>query len=390
LDTGFDAHALIDPLIVGDVTGDGTLSGQDAASVAQNAIGIPQPQIPDDPDPGSAFTQNTGPQRIVNIQSGQYAGSPGALVEVPVEIDDAESLLGVDLEIGFDTAQLRFDSVRLENASGEFMEDWTVFANPDEQLGLTRIAIFGNTLHEPGSGDLVHLLFEVEPTAPAGTSVLDVEGELNEGGLEIVPVDGDITVTDGDFNNDGQFDCADIDALVVEIAGGGNDPLFDLTGDNVVDLLDRDTWLSIAGAVNLPSGNPYLLGDANLSGVVDFLDFNIWAANRFTTNASWCSGDFDASGVIDFLDFNIWATFRFQSSLGSTPPPTPEETSDELSTEQPAAIFNANRRGMPSVRLSTWQQDELATQRRHLQHCRLELNNTIDAIWADVASCSPW
>jgi hypothetical protein len=89
-----------------------------------------------------------------------------------------------------------------------------------------------------------------------------------------------------------------------------------------VDLDDRDAWLAIAGAANLPSGSPYLLGDANLNGVVDFLDFNIWAANRFTNNAAWSKGDFNASGVVDFLDFNIWAANRFQSAAVLATAPT--------------------------------------------------------------------
>lgn len=35
---------------------------------------------------------------------------------------------------------------------------------------------------------------------------------------------------------------------------------------------DRDVWLAVAGAEILPSGNAYLVGDANLDGTVDGLD----------------------------------------------------------------------------------------------------------------------
>jgi glucose/arabinose dehydrogenase len=128
-----------------------------------------------------------------------------------------------------------------------------------------------------------------------------------------------LTAIAGDFNHDGIFDCVDADALVAAIAGGSNDLQFDLTGDSSVDGADLSEWLAIAGAAGTASGNPYLPGDANLNGIVDFLDFNVWAANRFTNNAAWCLGDFDASGTIDFLDFNIWAAHRFQSSLVPEP-----------------------------------------------------------------------
>lgn len=54
------------------------------------------------------------------------------------------------------------------------------------------------------------------------------------------------------------LNCADIDALVAAIAAPMPDPAFDLTGDEMVDLADRDAWLAAAGAANLASGNSYL------------------------------------------------------------------------------------------------------------------------------------
>ena len=121
----------------------------------------------------------------------------------------------------------------------------------------------------------------------------------------------------GDFDNDGDLDGDDIDLLVANIALGPADPaIFDVTNDGHVDLADRDQWLALAGAMNLPSGNPYLLGDANLDGVVDVQDFNVWNSNRFTPVAAWTSGDFSADGVVDVQDFNIWNGNRFQSANG--------------------------------------------------------------------------
>ena len=123
----------------------------------------------------------------------------------------------------------------------------------------------------------------------------------------------------GDFDDDQDYSCADVDALVAEIVSGNHDPQYDLTQDSLVDHNDLTAWLAEAGAAENTSGDPYLPGDANLSGVVDFLDFNIWAANRFANNPAWCLGDFDASGVVDFLDFNIWASHRFQSAVVPEP-----------------------------------------------------------------------
>jgi hypothetical protein len=81
-----------------------------------------------------------------------------------------------------------------------------------------------------------------------------------------------------------------------------------------VDLADRDAWLAEAGAVNLPSANPYLLGDANLDGVVDGLDFGIWNAHKFTAVTAWSAGDFNATGTVDGQDFDIWNNNKFTGS----------------------------------------------------------------------------
>ena len=118
-----------------------------------------------------------------------------------------------------------------------------------------------------------------------------------------------------DFSGDGQIDGNNIDLLIDDIATGPADPaIFDLNGDGQVNLADRDVWLALAGAANLPSGNPYLVSDANLDGVVDISDFNLWNANKFTADGGWTQGDFNADGVTDVSDFNLWNTFEFQAS----------------------------------------------------------------------------
>ena len=128
---------------------------------------------------------------------------------------------------------------------------------------------------------------------------------------------------DGDFNNDGNYDCADVDGLVAVIAAGSNDLRFDLTRDGRVDGSDLTAWLSEAGANNLSSGGSYLLGDANLDGDVDGSDFGVWNTNKFSSVAAWCQGDFNADGQIDGSDFGIWNGNKFQSADGNlVPEPT--------------------------------------------------------------------
>jgi hypothetical protein len=118
----------------------------------------------------------------------------------------------------------------------------------------------------------------------------------------------------GDFDDDGEYTCADIDGLVTTIAAGTNDPVFDMDGDTVVDLVDRDIWLAEAGEFNLGPEKVYFLGDATLDGFVDAVDFIEWNTNKFTALAEWCSGDFNADGFVDANDFVIWNDNKFQSS----------------------------------------------------------------------------
>ncbi len=135
------------------------------------------------------------------------------------------------------------------------------------------------------------------------------DGRIDFGAVEVQPI-----TPDGDFNNDGLYDCVDIDALVGAIAAATNAPNFDLTQDGLVNLADRDAWLAEAGANNLGAGRAYRLGDASLDGVVDGSDFGIWNANKFTATVRWCRGDFSADGVVDGSDFGIWNANKFTSS----------------------------------------------------------------------------
>ena len=118
----------------------------------------------------------------------------------------------------------------------------------------------------------------------------------------------------GDFDGDGNYACQDVDSLVAAILAQSHDPVFDVTGDGLVDETDLDAWLLEAGAENLASGASYLRGDANLDGDVDGADFLIWNQHKFTTTAAWCSGDFNANGFVDGVDFLVWNDNKFQSA----------------------------------------------------------------------------
>ena len=127
----------------------------------------------------------------------------------------------------------------------------------------------------------------------------------------------------GDFDDNGQYECADVDALVVEIVGGSNNGAFDLDGNGLVNQSDLASWLALAGAENLVSGAAYLSGDANLDGTVDGQDFLVWNNNKFSTTSAWCSGDFTGDGIVDGADFLNWNSNKFQSAdVDAVPEPS--------------------------------------------------------------------
>jgi hypothetical protein len=127
----------------------------------------------------------------------------------------------------------------------------------------------------------------------------------------------------GDFNGDANYNCEDIDALVMEIAAGTNNLDFDLTHDGWVNIADLDEWRVQGGAANLASGDAYLIGDANLDGTVDGGDFLAWNNEKFNSVAAWCSADFNADGTVDGQDFLLWNGSKFQSAdnLQAVPEP---------------------------------------------------------------------
>ncbi len=105
-----------------------------------------------------------------------------------------------------------------------------------------------------------------------------------------------------------------LDSLVSVIADHTHLAEYDLTGDGLVDLNDRDAWLSEAGAINIGPGRAYLVGDANLDGLVDGQDFITWNVHKFLSGQLWSGGDFNADGVTDGQDFIEWNNNKFLAS----------------------------------------------------------------------------
>ncbi len=266
-----------------------------------------------------------------------------ALGEVHGIRDDGSILLGSfagpgepsSLATKWTATPTGWDRERL--ASGSLLPGWAsaAFDIADNGTIVGFDFLLGNRrgwIQPQGSGPLVNLRTYFEShgaTVPPGL-LLEVPQAISTDGHFIIG-HGFGTgawlatiLSDCDFDGDVACDIVDLDALIMAVAAGTNDPQFDLTADGIVDLADRDAWLTQAGAENLPSGNAYLVGDANLDGVVDGIDFIQWNAGKFTNTGKWSLADFDGSGFTDGSDFILWNANKFQSadSIQNVPEPS--------------------------------------------------------------------
>ena len=138
------------------------------------------------------------------------------------------------------------------------------------------------------------------------------------GELDLIVVSGDIPIgavgeIACDFNTDEFCDTLDIDLLSAEVVSHlgqpPSDDKFDMTGDGVVDLADRDEWLLVA-AIENGFAESYSLGDTNLDGFVSATDLMMVGLNWQSSGGRrvrFSGGDFDMNDVVDSRDLNLLA-----------------------------------------------------------------------------------
>ena len=170
-------------------------------------------------------------------------------------------------------------------------------------------------------------------TAPTSGSYIVSVFEDAGSGEYLLTATVDTTI-DGDFDDDGDFDVNDIDALTTAIVNGGPVATYDLSGNGLLNMEDVDMWRLEAGQANLGPGRAYLPADANLDGLVDGSDFLAWNAHKFTADAHWSHGDFNADGTVDGADFIIWNAHKFTASDAAAGLSHRDKLSDEAWTSR--------------------------------------------------------
>jgi hypothetical protein len=118
------------------------------------------------------------------------SGLPGALISVPVNIDTAADVRGVEIRVAYDISVLTLDQSRVVAGSvWDSAADTQVTANVDAANGVVVVFVSSAAALGSVSGSLVEFGFTIASGAALGsTTVLDLtRAVLNEGQVSVTP-----------------------------------------------------------------------------------------------------------------------------------------------------------------------------------------------------------
>ena len=203
LDGGFAGFPLLDPQIIGDLTGLSGISALDTSLSMQLAVAIFVADVPAVPSPGISLTFG-GPDPKLNIPM-TLTATAGDSLDIPVLLDSIVDLTGnglrsAELVVYYDAKLLDIHDVVLGKlVAGR--SDWFVAARIDAAAGRIFISVAGQTpLEGKFVGELLQLRATVKTGVPAGATALNIAAaarntgfrtQLNEGYLTLIPAPTD-------------------------------------------------------------------------------------------------------------------------------------------------------------------------------------------------------
>jgi hypothetical protein len=108
----------------------------------------------------------------------------------------------------------------------------------------------------------------------------------------------------GDFDNDGDIDADDIDALAAAIQASSTDTIYDMDGDGDVDADDFAFHVHNLVDTALGEGTGTEFGDFNLDGMVSILDLGA-LGDGYGVGTGWAQGDANGDGTVGILDLGF-------------------------------------------------------------------------------------
>jgi hypothetical protein len=262
--------------------------------------------------------------------------NPFLLMRAPSGTGSPYYAFGADIRSGRFFIDNSTDVTYLEN-TGHYVfregEEWVIEGGAVDRDGRTELSLKLWKVGEPEPAAPQTVIFDDTPLPPER---LGVGAWVPFGGSRTNATFDDVFFSYAgplcDFDGDGACTTADIDAMMSlgniseGVAVDRFTSYFDLTGDSLVDDADITQWLADA-AIENGYAAPYVIGDTNLDGTVDFADFvnlnNNWQQTQLSNGSpvAWSSGDFDGNGIVDFADFVVQNN-NWQRSIASAAPIT--------------------------------------------------------------------
>ncbi|MBK8019196.1 MAG: tandem-95 repeat protein [Betaproteobacteria bacterium] len=186
LDTGYAAYPMVDPVLIGDLNGNGQLTSLDVNRFMQFVQGQARPEIPALPAGSSPLTFG-GPARNVGL-GGSGSASAGDLVSIPLTLDNAQGIESLTAKIVYDASRLEYKGVRLAT---DFPYRLVKHVAGEIVLDLARLNALGSGLSE-----LLEIDFQVKAGAAEGGAAIDLQvltlndGKLSQSPASQVGVDG--------------------------------------------------------------------------------------------------------------------------------------------------------------------------------------------------------
>ena len=213
ISTGFDATPLVDPAIVGDASGNGSLTGFDASLVQREAGGENTPETPDETAPGTGGMAAFDPE--LSIAEDIFVNVNGP-VTIPVNITIEPTVLGTvsaTYTVEYDTAVLDYVSAEL-GAEFPASAGWSISAT-ETSPGTIQVAM-SSAFVSSNFGSMKVELSRLNFIVVAATTGMETELKINpvdpnELGLSWTKDDGSaISTFTADFDRDGDVDGADL------------------------------------------------------------------------------------------------------------------------------------------------------------------------------------
>lgn len=244
----------------------------------------------------NVFASNTGwDEGTQSISASDAEADSGAVtfLQRAYQEDNWKDASGADVSDFYGA----FDPTPISTA--ETINGWVSGSAPDSITFNITDAALAQTWLDNGSADVV---IQVNDDG-SDTSRFN----LTNGSAQLTILTGDVGGggLSGDFNGDEVLDGSDVDSLVSSITSGNFDASFDLDGDGSLDSADLSEWLTTAGANNLASENPYLVGDANLDGTVDSTDLGLLLNNFSGNDVGYTGGDLNTDSLVNSTDLGL-------------------------------------------------------------------------------------